>query len=137
VTGHRRRRDSGSVAVEAVLVVPVLFAVIALALAAGRLSNAQGDLDAAARYAARQISIARIPEAATAAAEADASTTLHVGEPTCRSMHFQPTITPTEVTVRIECTVALGGSTALPIPGSVTLAATGVESVDANREIGP
>ncbi len=54
-------RERGSAAVELVLATPVLVALMLLAVAGGRLASARGEVDAAARDAARAASIGRTP----------------------------------------------------------------------------
>ena len=68
--------DRGSAALELVILAPVLLALLGLVIAAGRTSVAQGSVDAAARDAARQASIALTPAAAQAAGQASARAAL-------------------------------------------------------------
>src|SRR5215471_18780740 len=60
----RARPDRGNAALELVILAPVVVFLIGFVIAAGRTSVAQGSVNAAAREAARQASIA--PNAATA-----------------------------------------------------------------------
>jgi hypothetical protein len=78
VTGRRRGRpaDTGSAALELVILAPVLLALLAFVIAAGRTSIAQGAVNAAARDAARQASIAMNPYAANADGQASARSAL-------------------------------------------------------------
>ena len=55
----RRERDAGNAALELVILAPVVLLLISFVIAAGRTSIAQGSVQAAARDAARQASIAR------------------------------------------------------------------------------
>ncbi|HEY2078823.1 MAG TPA: TadE/TadG family type IV pilus assembly protein, partial [Streptosporangiaceae bacterium] len=68
----RAAPDDGNAALELVILAPVLLALLGLAIAAGRISIAQGSVNAAARDAARQASISLTPAAAQAAGEASA-----------------------------------------------------------------
>jgi Flp pilus assembly protein TadG len=137
VSDRAPRGDPGSVAVETVILVPVLIALVATGVVAGRMSNSRGDVAAAAQHAAREISIARTPTAAVATAESNARATLQVGDPTCRSMQFTPTITASEVTVEVSCVVDLSAATTLPVPGSVIAAAQSTQAIDRYREVTP
>lgn len=58
---RRRQGEDGNAALELVILAPVLLALLGLVIAAGRTSIAQGSVDAAARDAARQASIALPP----------------------------------------------------------------------------
>jgi hypothetical protein len=58
---RRHPRDGGNVTLEAVVLTPALLMFIALIIAAGRVTLAGGSIEAAARDAARQASIARDP----------------------------------------------------------------------------
>lgn len=130
-----RAEDRGSVAVEASILVPVLVALVALALVAGRVSISKGDVAAAAQHAAREISLARTPGQGVAGAQDAARSSLQVGEPTCRAMQFSHSITATEVTVEITCTVDLSAATVLPVPGSVAVTGRATDVLDQNREL--
>lgn len=55
----RTRSDRGSMAVEVVLIVPVIFAFVLFIVFCGRLVSYQGDVDATARDAARAVSLTR------------------------------------------------------------------------------
>lgn len=82
VPGRRRGRgraasrgERGSLAIELVILTPILVLFMAVLVALGRIVEAQGQVDGAARDAARAASIAQNPgaalEAARMAAEAD------------------------------------------------------------------
>ena len=88
----------------------------------------------AARAAARDLSIARDPQAATDEVRRDAEVSLEVGSPTCRSMTFTPTISFTEVSVSIACVVDLQDAAVLPVPATMTLTADATEILDVHRE---
>jgi len=135
MTGQRDR-DRGSTTVETVIIAPVFALFLALVVLAGRLSNSRGDVEAAAQYAARTISIARSPTDAIPAARQGAEATLRVGSPTCRSMQFEPAVTATEVTVTISCVVDLSAASLLPVPGNSTITESAVEPRDEHREVG-
>jgi Flp pilus assembly protein TadG len=72
----RRDREAGNAPLELVLLAPIVLILIGLVIAAGRTALAQGAVQAAARDAARQASIARTPQQALSAAIASAQTEL-------------------------------------------------------------
>ena len=124
------RAADGSAALELVILVPVLLALLGLVIAAGRTSLAQGSVDAAARDAARQASIAATPFAAVSAGTASATLALRQDGLDCR-----PLVTidaagfrtapgqPAMVWATVTCTVPLS-SLALPgLPGCHTMRA--------------
>src|SRR2546427_5029933 len=93
VPGRRRgactmtgRRDEGSAMVELTLIVPALVVMLLFVVALGRISVARGDVDGAARDAARAASIARSRAAAETDAVTAASSTLAGRGVTCRKL---------------------------------------------------
>lgn len=124
------RDDRGSAAAQLAVLLPVFILFVGLVTYSGRSGEAQATTDAAARWAARTISIARHPADAMADAEADAASTLRVGRAACRTMAFSPVITDTEVTVTISCEVDVSELILLPVPGSRTIEASATEVRD-------
>jgi Flp pilus assembly protein TadG len=136
MTGRRRRTvtgsgpDSGNAALELVILAPVIFLLICMVVAAGRVAIAQGSIDAAARDAARQASISRSPDAALAAAKASATATLASEGLDCTpapvitvdtSQFARPLGQPASVTATVSCTVSLAGLVLPGLPGSIPL----------------
>ena len=135
VRSHRVRDERGFSALEVVVLVPVVFALFGLLIFGGRRQAALNDLGAAAQTGARTISVARDPQAAVTAAQADAASTLDLGSVHCASWDFDAAIGPDEVTVTIACQVQVADlTTVLPVPGSVTLTGTATEVLDTFRE---
>ena len=133
---RRARRDSrkagqaeaGDAALELIILAPVLLAIIGLVIAAGRTSVAQGSVDAAARDAARQASIARSPAEAEAAARLSAVAALSQDGLNCApvvnvdtSGFAAPLGQPADVTATVSCTVPLSDLVVPGLPGSQTL----------------
>jgi TadE-like protein len=125
------RTCDGSAALELVVLVPILLGLLGLVIAAGRTSLAQGSVDAAARDAARQASIALTPTAAVSAGSASAVAALRRDGLDCRPVvHIDtadfrtvPPGQPAMVWATVTCTVPLA-SLALPgLPGSHTMLA--------------
>jgi len=139
------RSDAGSAALELVVLAPVLLAVIALVIAAGRVSIAQSSVDAAARDAARQASIAFTPEAAKAAGRASAEQSLAGDGLSCVSeivnvntggpdSGFQvPAGTPATVSATVGCKVPLSDLYLPGTPGSHWLWSTFYSPLDVYR----
>ena len=135
------RRETGSAAVELVLLTPVLIVLMLFVVFLGRLASARADVDAAARDGARAASLARSP--ATAARDgADAVEATLAGEGvTCRTLSvsvdtasFRP---GASVAATVTCAVDLGDLTSLGLPGTRTVSATFAEPVDLFRETAP
>jgi hypothetical protein len=128
-----RRDDRGAVA-ELAALLPVFILFAGLVTYAGRVETARTSTEAAAEWAARTISAARDPESAVPDAQADAASTLEVGQAACEWMGFAPDISETEVTVTISCTVDVSDLILLPVPGSQTITGTATEVRDRFRE---
>ncbi len=153
VSGSRERRrpdrgaslpapasDRGSAALELVILAPVLLALLGLVIAAGRTSVAQGSVDAAARDAARQASIALTPAAAQAAGQASARAALRQDGLDCAPVVAVNTSQfaiapgqPATVTASVSCTVPLANLALPGLPGSARLQARFTSPLDIYR----
>ncbi|HEX8804028.1 MAG TPA: hypothetical protein VF743_07535 [Acidimicrobiales bacterium] len=129
-----RADDRGSAPVELVILAVVSFLFIAMIVFTGRLNMGSAATEAAARSAARSISVSRDPAAAVAQAEEAAASTVNLGSPMCTSMTFSPEITAAAVTVTVACEVDLSEATLLRVPGSMTVTSTAQEVIDRYRE---
>jgi hypothetical protein len=129
-----RARDRGDGTLQLPLVVIVFVGFAALIAFCGRVNDSHARVDAAARYSARTISLARDPAAAIDAARADAAATVHPGSTTCRSMDFDATIEAGQVTVTLMCIVDLSDVDLLGIPGDYQVTAIAEEPLDLWRE---
>jgi Flp pilus assembly protein TadG len=134
VTVVRRRcrasGEAGSAALELVILAPVLLGLLALVIAAGRTSIAQGAVNAAARDAARQASIAMNPYTAEAVGQASARAALAGDGLTCDPAVFVDTVgftaplgTPAWVSARVSCNVPLSDLGLPGLPGTLTIRA--------------
>jgi Flp pilus assembly protein TadG len=143
----REGSDAGSAALELIVLAPLLLALIALVIAAGRVSIAKGSVAAAARDAARQASISLNPYAAQQAGEASARAALQADGLAC--VPEQVTIdtgeqegtgfavqagTPATVSATVSCTVSLSDLTVPGLPGSHTITATFSSPLDVYRQ---
>ncbi|MDH6710908.1 Flp pilus assembly protein TadG [Kitasatospora sp. MAA19] len=139
--GRRRRGDRGSVSLELAILAPVIFGMLLVIVAAGRVHLAHNVVDAAARNAARAASLERDAASARAAGTRVAQQTFQDQGLTCSGLSvtvptsgFQaPLGTPSSVTVTVRCTVALA-DVALPgLPGSTTASGSFTSAIDAYR----
>jgi Flp pilus assembly protein TadG len=136
------RSDAGNAALELVVLAPVLLAILGLVIAAGRTSVARGAVEAAARDAARQASIALNPSAAQAAGQASAQAALRQDgldcDPTVNintagftaSQPGQPTL---PVIATVTCPVPLANLYLPGLPGVLTLRASFSSPLDLYR----
>jgi Flp pilus assembly protein TadG len=134
---RRARDDRGAAAVELAALLPVFVLFFGLVVFWGRHAEGQATTDAAARWAARTLSIARDPADAAAAAQADAAATVGESQASCASMGFEWSATATEVTVTLSCSVDTSELLLLPFPGTSTITSTAVEVRDQYRENAP
>jgi Flp pilus assembly protein TadG len=134
----RRAGDRGTATAELVVLMVVFFTFVAAIVFAGRVTVGAAQVEAAARSAARTISIARDPEGTIDRARDQAATIAGLGTAACSSMQFTPVIDrsadPAEVRVEVACTVDLSEITLIAVPGSFTVDATAVEVIDRHRE---
>jgi Flp pilus assembly protein TadG len=135
-----RDPDRGDAALELIILAPVLLALIALVIAAGRSSVARGSVDAAARDAARQASLARSPGEARIAAELSAQAALRQDGLDCTPAVSVDTVGfsvplghPAEVSATVSCQVPLSDLVVPGLPGSVTLSYTFSSPLDPYR----
>ncbi|MFF2042062.1 TadE family protein [Kitasatospora sp. NPDC058170] len=139
-----RGRDGGGVAIEAAIVAPAVVTLILLAIAAGRVQTTASGVEAAARSAARTVSLARTVDATAAdrVAEQAAREVLAQQGIDCGKLDVaaEDGILHTEsgdlttVTVRVSCTVGLSDLVAGPnLPVTKTLIGRFVSVVDRYR----
>ena len=137
MTGRRRGRgDDGTAGVEAALAVVALLAVMFFVVGALRVTNSAGDVDAAARAAARAAAAQRNPGDAQAAASAAASAMLADRGIACQGLAVSvggDLVRGGVVSASVSCTVGLSDATLGGFGGSRTVTGRGVEAVDAVR----
>ncbi len=124
------------------LVAPIILMLIGLVIAAGRTSIAQGAVDAAAREAARQASLAPTEGDAVAAALAGAESALRADGLDCQPRVFLPGLTAAfttlpgqsaQVRARVVCVVRLSDLVVPGVPGSLRLTANFTSPLDPYR----
>ena len=133
--GRPARGDRGSMALELTLLTPVLIAFMMLMVGVGRMVEAQGQVDGAARDAARAASVARSRGDAAAFADRAAKGTLQTqcqGGPKV-SPDLSEWVPGGQVTVTVTCDVDLGGMTLIGLPGSKTMTGTATVPLDTFR----
>lgn len=138
----RRDGEAGNAALELVLLAPIVLALIGLVIAAGRTSLAQGSVQAAARDAARQASIARTPQQALLAAATSAQAELSREGLSCSPVPAvrvnvtgfgAPLGQPASVSATVTCQVPLSDLLLPGIPGSRKLRARFSSPLDPYR----
>jgi Flp pilus assembly protein TadG len=136
----RRAGEKGNAALELVVLAPVLLALVGLVIAAGRTSIAQGSVDAAARDAARQASLALTPAAASRAGVVSAVAALREDGLDCSPVvvvdtrQFAiPPGEPAAVTATVSCTVPLASLVLPGLPGTARLQGTFTSPLDIYR----
>jgi Flp pilus assembly protein TadG len=135
------RSDRGNAALELVILAPILLALLSLVIAAGRTTVAQGSVDAAARDAARQASIALTPAAAQTAGLVSAEAALRQDGLDCSpavtidTSQFTsvPVGQPAAVTAVVSCAVPLANLALPGLPGTARLSATFTSPLDIYR----
>ncbi len=139
---HRRPKDRGSATLELAILAPVLLVLLALVIAAGRIATSAGAIEAAARDAAREASLARDATTAQHRARSAATGTLSRQGLNCAALTVTldtagfaaPVGTSAEVNARVTCVVTLSDLGVPALPGSKTLRAQFASPLDRYRE---
>ena len=129
--------DAGSMAVEVVLITPVLVVFMLMVVAFGRLVWVRGQVEAASRDAARAASIARTQGQAFDDARAVIDDQIE-GRATCQNPTFPGTDFESGgvVTVRLVCDVSYSELGLLGLPASTTVTAQSSAPIDRFRRTG-
>jgi Flp pilus assembly protein TadG len=132
-------RDSGTTAIELVLVAPVFLAALLLVVGLGRIVEAESRVQGAARDAARAASIARSVVLAQDAARTAAAANLTERGVSCST--FDVTVDTAEfrpggsVSVSVACVANLSGLALAGLPGSKTLSAEATAPMEQYRGV--
>ncbi len=131
ISPRRRRRDErGSMAVELVILAPILLMFAMLVVAGGRHVGVQGDIDAAARDAVRAASQERSHAEAEQVARQFVQGSLDAGT-TCTSVELsQPWEAGGTATIYLDCSVSYAGLGLIGLPGSADLDAESSAPLD-------
>lgn len=133
------RPDRGSVTLELVTLAPALILALLFIIAAGRISHAHQAVEAAARDAARQASLARDPDTARTSALSSARSALSREGMDCPAQVTvdvagltRPAGEPATITAHVSCTVHLADVAITGLPNT-TVTATFASPVDPYR----
>lgn len=133
--------ERGSASVEVAVIAPALIALLGLMIAFGRVTDADGAVDAAAHSAARAASLERDATGAQTRARAAAEDSLHGDGVTCQSTdvvvdtsgYMLDVGQAATVTATISCTARLSDIALPGLPGAKTLTATFTSPIDTYR----
>jgi Flp pilus assembly protein TadG len=132
-----RRDESGSVALEMVLLTPLLVLMLLFVVTLGRVVSARIEVDGAAAQATRAASIARDPATATAMATQAAATALGSDHVTCADVAVSTDtadfVPGGEVQVTVTCHVNVAALVGLDLPVSEALSSTAASVIDTYR----
>lgn len=121
-------------AVEVVLLAPVLMAFVILIVMFGRYVAVRGDVDAMARDAARAASLQQSPSAALAAAR-DVVRASTDSQTTCSSVDMSGAWQPGgEVTITLQCSVSFDGLGLIGVPGRKDVDGSSTAPLDPYRD---
>ncbi|HTO00039.1 MAG TPA: TadE family protein [Microthrixaceae bacterium] len=130
----------GSVAVEVAVIAPALLFLMLLVVYAGKVSEADGNVERAVADAARAASLRQHPDDATTDAQLTAAANLTAAGVPCLTLtttvdtdDFGPGGT---VTVTVRCEASMADVTLLGVPGRRTFTARAVEVIDTYRSGG-
>lgn len=130
-----RRADRGSMAVEIVILTPLLVAFVMLVIAFGRYVNVRGQVEAVARDAARAASVERTAGGAQAAANATVAAGTRTG--TCSGAGLTGAfVAGGTVQVEVRCSVTMSDLGLVGVPGTVTVSGTSAAPLDTYRRTG-
>ncbi|PVC82013.1 TadE/TadG family type IV pilus assembly protein [Streptomyces sp. CS014] len=135
------RRDRGSYSLETAILAPVMISLLLLMVAFGRVTEADGAVDSAARAAARAASLERDAGSAQSAALAAADRSLHGEGITCTVSSVEIDTggfsldlgVDAVVTATIACTANLSDIGLPGLPGAKTLTASWSSPIDTYR----
>lgn len=130
-------RESGSASLELALMTPALIVLLLFVTFAGRVTQARGEVEAAARDAARAASVARSATGAEEDGGAAAGRALAAGGVTCRQLdtHIDTSNFRAggDVAATVTCTVDFSDLALLAVPATKTISVSFRQPVDAYR----
>lgn len=139
---HRVGGERGSASVETVVIAPAIIALLCLMIAFGRVTDADGAVDAAAHAAARAASLERDASSAQTQAQTAAADSLAGAGVTCQATNVSIDTSGyatdvgqnATVTATIACTANLSDIGLPGLPGSKTLTSSWTSPIDTFRE---
>jgi len=132
------RSDTGSVTTEMAVVMAVFFATfMLLPVYAGRVAQAEGEVQSAAQEAARAATLTGDPGTADSVARQVAASNLQAAGVSCSTftvgVDVSDFVPGGYVTVNISCVADFGDVTSLGVPGSRTFYGQATEIIDQYR----
>ena len=135
-SADRESTDAGTMAVEIVLLAPVMVAFLLLVIALGRYVAVRGEVEAASRDAVRAASLERESGAAKDAAVQTASASL-AGRWQCEELLLEGDfVAGGTITVRLKCAVPVSDLGLLGLPGTVSVKGASSAPLDLYRRTG-
>lgn len=133
----RAQRERGSVAVEVAVIAPALIFLLLLVIYAGKVAEADGNIERAAANAARAASLRQHPRDATTDAQNTAAANLTAAGVPClevtTAVDTDDLVPGGTVTVTVRCDASMADVTLLGVPGHRAFTATAVEVIDTYR----
>lgn len=136
-----RRSERGSISVEVAVIAPAFVFLMLLVVYAGKISEADGNVERAAAEGARAASLRQNPAAAVDDARSVVEANLAAAGVPCSQLDtsvdtstFEPGGT---VTVTVRCDASMADVTLLGVPGTRSFTATSTEVIDTYRSDGP
>ncbi|WP_375000210.1 TadE/TadG family type IV pilus assembly protein [Aeromicrobium sp. CTD01-1L150] len=134
---RRRSDERGAIAMEFLIMAPLLLAMIFLVVGMGRVAQAGGGVNAAAYEAARAASLERNHGAATAAGQAAATRSLSQRGMSCVGLNVRVDTgdyrAGGQVRARVSCQANLSDLVLVGFPGSKTYTHTAVVPIEQYR----
>ena len=141
MSGSRWRSERGSISVEIAVIAPAFVFLMLLVVYAGKVSEADGNVERAAAEGARAASLRQNPAAAIDDARAVVEANLAAAGVPCSQLDtsvdtsgFEPAGT---VTITVRCDASMADVTLLGVPGTRSFTATSTEVIDTYRSDGP
>lgn len=131
------RGQEGMMAVELVILVPIMALFLLLVVGLGRYTHGRQLVDDAAAEAARAASLTNSPTQAITEARRTAADTIGQGGVTCGQMSTDVNVAAFgpggQVTVTVRCHADLSSLTMTGLPAAVTLTATSISPIETYR----
>jgi Flp pilus assembly protein TadG len=139
MSGWRRRGETGSAVLEAVIAAPVIMLLVVFVIGVARLANARQLVDDAAGDAARSATAAISADQARSAATQTARISLAGRGVSCSPLSVAVDLSDWRpggtVGVTVSCTAQLGDLAPLPFAGSRTVTARAASVLDPYRQL--
>lgn len=131
------RSERGSISVEVAVIAPAFIFLMLLVVYAGKVSEADGNVERAAAAGARAASLRQHPDGATDDAQDAVEANLAAAGVPCSNLETVVDTSSLEpggsVTVTVRCQASMADVTLLGVPGTRTFAATSTEVIDTYR----